>query len=339
MIGAEFWVSAVVVMLIVVASGTLPMLRKRNLYFGVTVDPAFRESPGGRAIALEYRLILLGFGAAAVAWVALSSADPVRAPLLAVAGGFVAWVRAWSRTRPSAVAVQTVRSAPLLEDSTEGLPGGWASVAVPLGAQLVSFGIVLSRYDDLPRQLPIHWGLSGEADRWVEKSWAAVSAASLAGLLVTSILFGGAWMILRTAKRGSGGETGDFGTKHRRGNVTMLVATVWALTFVFCVASQLPLHPEWGNHGLKLVFLLPVVIVLIKAVQLYVLSAKATGGSDGTPEDCWKFGAFYYNPADPALMVEKRSGPGFTLNFGHRLSWVLLAVFAGVMLIPALARR
>jgi uncharacterized membrane protein len=40
----------------------------------------------------------------------------------------------------------------------------------------------------------------------------------------------------------------------------------------------------------------------------------------------WRLGLFYYNPKDPALMVPKRSGLGWTFNFGHWLSFVILVV-------------
>ena len=39
----------------------------------------------------------------------------------------------------------------------------------------------------------------------------------------------------------------------------------------------------------------------------------------------WRAGLFYYNRQDPALFVQRRSGPGFTLNFGNIFSWPLTA--------------
>ena len=38
-----------------------------------------------------------------------------------------------------------------------------------------------------------------------------------------------------------------------------------------------------------------------------------------------------YNPRDPALFVEKRTGLGLTFNFGNRMSWIVLAL---TLLIP-----
>jgi H+/Cl- antiporter ClcA len=49
-------------------------------------------------------------------------------------------------------------------------------------------------------------------------------------------------------------------------------------------------------------------------------SNKAPVGNR-TPDKCWKWGLFYYNPADPALWVEKRFGIGWTFNFGHPRAW------------------
>lgn len=41
--------------------------------------------------------------------------------------------------------------------------------------------------------------------------------------------------------------------------------------------------------------------------------------TDGLADDRhWKLGVFHVNPEDPAVLVEKRSGVGYTLNFGNR---------------------
>lgn len=34
----------------------------------------------------------------------------------------------------------------------------------------------------------------------------------------------------------------------------------------------------------------------------------------------------YYNPDDPAIFVDKTSGLGKTLNFGHPISWIITGV-------------
>jgi uncharacterized membrane protein len=38
---------------------------------------------------------------------------------------------------------------------------------------------------------------------------------------------------------------------------------------------------------------------------------------------------FYVNPDDPAILVEKRFGIGYTLNFGRPAAWFVPAVALG----------
>jgi hypothetical protein len=42
----------------------------------------------------------------------------------------------------------------------------------------------------------------------------------------------------------------------------------------------------------------------------------------------WRWGLFYYNPSDPTLFIQHRSGPGYTVNFAHRMSWPLTVLVA-----------
>jgi uncharacterized membrane protein len=47
--------------------------------------------------------------------------------------------------------------------------------------------------------------------------------------------------------------------------------------------------------------------------------------------DYWKWGIFYYNANDPSVWVEKRTGMGWTVNFAHKISYVIIAL---LLLIP-----
>jgi hypothetical protein len=43
----------------------------------------------------------------------------------------------------------------------------------------------------------------------------------------------------------------------------------------------------------------------------------------------WRCGLFYCNPSDPAIFIQKRSGPGYTLNFANFPSWLLTLLLLG----------
>lgn len=52
--------------------------------------------------------------------------------------------------------------------------------------------------------------------------------------------------------------------------------------------------------------------------------------------DLWKMGIFYYNPKDPALMVPKKSGLGWTFNFGHKSAFVFLFLILAAIVLDVL---
>jgi hypothetical protein len=46
-----------------------------------------------------------------------------------------------------------------------------------------------------------------------------------------------------------------------------------------------------------------------------------------TPTECWHGGMIYFNPNDPAIIVERRDSVGYTFNFANTWSWILLGSF------------
>jgi uncharacterized membrane protein len=52
-------------------------------------------------------------------------------------------------------------------------------------------------------------------------------------------------------------------------------------------------------------------------------------------ESNWKLGIFYFNPADPRIMLPKRIKlMGWTLNFAHKQAWFVLLL---ILFIPLLS--
>ncbi|HEX3543077.1 MAG TPA: DUF5808 domain-containing protein [Candidatus Acidoferrum sp.] len=68
-----------------------------------------------------------------------------------------------------------------------------------------------------------------------------------------------------------------------------------------------------------------IVFGSIAAVGVFTLLLFGLGRTGARPpETAWK-GSIYSNPSDPALLVPKRFGVGYTLNFGNPWSWAVLA--------------
>jgi uncharacterized membrane protein len=80
-----------------------------------------------------------------------------------------------------------------------------------------------------------------------------------------------------------------------------------------------------------------------------VYRSRPRGAADTAPDRSWKFGQYYFNPQDPALIVPTRFGIGHTLNLGQPLAWAIqitgvlamVAVWAGpsYVSIPSLTVR
>src|SRR5262249_52961286 len=120
--------------------------------------------------------------------------------------------------------------------------------------------------------------------------------------------------------------------------------------YVTIQASWILLVPRRG--ALATVGLLPLAFVFV-LVAIVVLARLGQGGSrmpaaddarvagsavpigDRTPD--WKLGIFYFNPDDSAVLVEKRFGLGYSLNFARPTAWIIVLLALMAPLIPVLA--
>lgn len=95
-----------------------------------------------------------------------------------------------------------------------------------------------------------------------------------------------------------------------------------------------------------------IVIPLFLGVFTLIMSTYAVGQmgaririSGGSGEDTgennldddveWKAGMFYFNRSDPSILVGRRFGIGWTLNFGNPRSWILIAALLTVYTLAA----
>ncbi|MGZ3640441.1 MAG: DUF5808 domain-containing protein [Ktedonobacterales bacterium] len=89
-------------------------------------------------------------------------------------------------------------------------------------------------------------------------------------------------------------------------------------------------------------------VVLLVAVLVLLLQAQRSRTSARTPaarqvtgtvfrdDDRYWHGVFYINPDDPDLFVPKRYGLGWTINFGHPKSRLVLLALLLLVLLPLL---
>jgi uncharacterized membrane protein len=316
-----------------------PRWTRPDLYFAVTVELEFAFTKQGQRILRRYWLEVALHTLIALGLTNLIGLEKGLAILVGIGWQIIgtSWAIAHAHraTAKYRAAPSPMREATLSVRSLR-LPGGWAPALGPLALLAVTAIRVGMAWDQLPLRIPVHWGLSG-ADRWVDRTplnvfgFLSILAASCAGFLLIS------YGILRWSRRVSvSGERGRSESLFRQGVLCVLIGSQYVVVVPVVLPTFWLGGPVWPWLALTFVVIVAALITLIRVGQ---------GGSrtvdqaefrppigDHTPDATWKWGLIYYNPADPALVVEKRFGLGYTLNFGNKWSWVLMMV----LLIPSI---
>ncbi|HZJ53200.1 MAG TPA: DUF5808 domain-containing protein [Myxococcaceae bacterium] len=157
--------------------------------------------------------------------------------------------------------------------------------------------------DRFPSPMPVHWDISGRPNGYFPRTPLAMAFPLL--------LLGGILLLLDGIVAG-GARTGPPAMTEavRR----MLAPIRWIIALTAVPAAFAPL---WGPTPVLVAagaMLVVIVVQIIRAPRM----APATG-------EAWR-GVLYVNPADPRLVVPKRSGLGWTFNFARPSAWVLLSV-------------
>ena len=328
----------------------IPRLTRPDLYFAVTVAPGFRDSTEGRSILRRYRLEVIGVSALALPLLAACSLTRALALaplliLLLLGGCFGAFYRARRLVLPHAVSPTTVREAQVTHGNRR-IPGGWVIASGPFVLLAACAGYLRTHWSRIPARLVMHWGARGQPDRWAARSAGVVffplliAAAVLLGM--TLILYGIAhWLRPIYA----GGPQGARESRFRRTISTLLLAVEYCIALLFSWIAIRPLLPDPYQYPPAAIAILPG---LIAVAMVAILMWLGQGGSrtppaqrlqsespkpvgDRTDDRCWKLGVFYFNRDDPSVMVEKRFGIGYTMNFAHPLAWAILLL---LLLVP-----
>ena len=297
----------------------LPHFSPRGYCFGITVPPEFRSTDAARAALHRYHWrVALSIGVAALAVICLAPRSPALAgaiaPLTPLLAGMVAFFRERSMVHAAVAAPPAV---------TPEHPGGhhlppWLAWALPPFAFPLAAAFYLqAHWDQIPERFPVHWGSNGQPNGWAHRTAGGVYGPLLfaAGLMLLMLLLGLAMY---------------YGSRHSPQMLAVLkilIGVMYLLGLVFTGVGLLPL-----------LIISPTVFIAavpIFVIALLVYSFKCATNPDmpaeATPDECWTLGSIYYNPQDPAIFVQKRIGFGYTFNFGHRLSWVILGgFFAGI---------
>ncbi|MEZ5404051.1 MAG: DUF5808 domain-containing protein [Bryobacteraceae bacterium] len=282
----------------------MPRWGRENLFFGATSPPRFQDAPEGRAALRRYRFRVWLVTAASLAAAALLGGGPGAGTLALLAvtmASILAFAAGNREIAPHAIAPEP-RAASLTPFSVSG----WM-----LAGSLLPFAILAA---------------AAMAAMWLRGSEKLTAEPLLAGAVVSFSLVVAVAGILWGTPRPAG-ESADWTRRFQHANIRFLEAMASVMAVVF---ASVALRPSLDGAGIPpWVFpVLPLIPLVAFAIPIFRLSAERGSGGDSTPDRCWYWGQFYYNPDDPAFMVERRFGIGYTFNFANRLAWLYLASLA-----------
>ena len=307
-----------------------------GVFFGVTVDPEFKRTQDAQRILWRYRrpIIVMAALCSAALWLVVSQLKGVATPLACSAlifiecsTGIVSMAATSRHVRAFAKAPSPsrTRTASLLPRKRT-LPGGWLPFAGPMLIVAAARLWIFTRRELMP---------PGTYNS-VLVLLLVPFVANVFYLLVAGLVVFGTRQI-----NPEGPAANEESADRRRAYwFRLLVAYFMTVLFVAMGLTATGITPVMGPRFA--VILVAIWIAFAAIVAAYLLkrsrSAPETVGSaalgDSTPDECWTLGFIYYNPDDPALVVETRAGRyGCDLNFGNKWSWLVSAVILGTPIV------
>lgn len=302
----------------------LPDMTRHAILFGLAVPNNFRHTARACRSIAEFRMfvavaliaVLIGIF---VSPIGALNAISVAGPMLMLLIGCIGFVWQHRRLKPFAIEPLGAREV-VVTNVPERLP--WF-VWLALGpfAILAAAAVFLSRHwKSIPATFPVHWGINGQPNAWSNRTVHGVYGLLLMGAAVVSCMLILAFAIWFGARR----------SRFRRVTFGALIAIEYMQALLLSAVAVAPIvHlPGWVMPVIPLVFIVPMLFAMARAIT------EPGGAPEPTPNECWKGGMIYFNPKDPALLVERRAGLGYTFNFGNPWSWVLLAMIVAAATTP-----
>ncbi|MET0645514.1 MAG: DUF1648 domain-containing protein [Pyrinomonadaceae bacterium] len=334
----------------------LPVMRGERAFFGVRVDEATYRGEGRRALRRYWQTLVGVFVLAGALgyYASVSLGRPVFSALATLgttAAAFLVYGLYARQVRPFAVLGGGTRFASSVRTRRLGdftLP--WVEASVVL-LTLASFAVLAHFYPRLPEMLPTHWNAAGEADDWSRKTLSTVFFLPALGVYLQVVFFVLKRDLVQAKMTLPATNTEEYLRGKERfltANMRLidlaraLIAALFVAIGLLMVATSIPEFKRYETAAQAAVLGSAGVMVVGMGYFLWRMVAvnreldELTG--DGyvqraAEEEHWRHGGLtYYNPDDPALVVEKLTGVGYTLNLAHRAVRYRLALMSGIPL-------
>ena len=225
-------------------------------------------------------------------------------------------------------------------------------LCIAAGAIIVAF-----HWSDIPDPVPVHWNSSMEADNWSEKNIGSVFFTSFTALGML-FLFAVICSFIAHSEVSPRSERSIKARLRNEANLAFTNTGMGVLTLLVCagmtflqVTGPVPQFQRFTGAAVITMLVLTVggsiglvAFLLYKQSQLseQLRGIRFPDEDNESPDNdhLYKWGVMYYNPDDPAVLVDKRFGTGMSFNYARWQAKVFLSLVAlilvGSLALPAI---
>lgn len=218
----------------------------------------------------------------------------------------------------------------------------WWWFVIPFSIAAVNLIAGIVRYKYLPEIVPGHWNMEGVADVWNHKSISTIIALPIVQSVMTVLLMVCNLMIARAKQQIRSSDPEISIEQNRvfryRMSIYLLIVSI-ILTFIFTATNfvrlgvfNITMKQMDPLLMISTLFLIMGIVILMfttgqggSRVKIKNKSGEQEKHNDRDDDSYWKLGIFYFNPDDPSIFVEARTGFGWDVNFGRPLG-ILIGV-------------
>ena len=342
----------------------MPALASPGTPLGVRVPKAYLSDSAVTSALAGYKVRTWGCGIAATilslfAWkLPLLAAVP---SLLVTLGGLWAYISQRRRIIAAKKAggwfdeVETTIAARVSTNANgtpefEGIPTPtfpWLTMLASLLCIAAGAIIVASHWSAIPDPVPVHWNDSMEADNWSDKSIGSVFFSSFVALALL-VLFAIICSFIAHSEVSPRSERNIKARVRNEANLALTNTGMGVLTLFISagmafmqVTGPVPQFQRFNGAAVITMLVLTiggsiglVAFLLYKQSQLseQLRGIRFPDEDKESPDNdhLYKWGVMYYNPDDPAVLVDKRFGTGMSFNYAR---WQAKIFFGLVILI------
>lgn len=238
----------------------------------------------------------------------------------------------WKAERDEAVALIGFEEAPVPPSLA------WNVVYVPI--VLVTLAIGLALYPSTPDLVPTHFDFAGNVNQWTPKGPALIAFPLLFEVFMAACFIFSHWMTIRSKKDIDPARPAisayAYGAFARAECILLLVggSVLTAVLGIVMILMMAEILSMLVTIALIIVATLILVGATIAIPIVYgqsgsrlVKRLEENGDIIADNDEHWKAGIFYWNKDDASLILPKRFGVGWTMNWARPAAWLIVGGF------------